>query len=189
MEEFLRRAANAGKGPQPNRPPAAARRAQQAPIDSIEVLVDDDGQARPRPRSAESRTPEQRPAVAPPVTPARPRPARPAPRPVTPKRETVAEHVSQHITAAARSLEIQTARLGQRIVQDDAQFDVQLKAKFDHDVGTLADVRLTDTPSQSPVNTDTTSPAALLAAALANPVGVRQAIIMNEILRPPSERW
>ncbi len=106
------------------------------------------------------------------------------------KRESVAEHVRQHIDSGSRALGQQASQLGQRIVREDAEFDVQLKAKFDHEVGTLASkVRVTDTPSQSPVNTDTTSPAALLAAMLTNPAGVQQAVIMNEVLRRPSERW
>jgi hypothetical protein len=127
---------------------------------------------------------------------AKPAPAAPPRRPVAPprepvtKRESVAEHVRQHIDSGTRALAQQSSQLGQRIVQEDAAFDVKLKAKFDHEVGTLASKeRVTDTPSQSPVNTDTTSPAALLAAMLTNPEGVRQAVILNEVLRRPSDRW
>jgi hypothetical protein len=106
------------------------------------------------------------------------------------KRESVAEHVRQHIDSASRALGQQASKLGQRIVREDEEFDVQLKAKFDHEVGTLSSKdRVTDTPSQSPVTTDTSSPAAQLAALLASPDGVRQAVILNEVLRRPSERW
>ena len=102
----------------------------------------------------------------------------------------MAEHVAQHVSSATRAVAEQAAQLGQRIVREDEQFDVQLNAKFDHDVGSLASkIRVTDTPSQSPDHTDTSSPAGQLAAMLANPDGVRQAIILNEILRRPSERW
>jgi hypothetical protein len=200
VEDFLRRAGTQQPGGQPgqaNRPAAAQRK---PPVEKIEVLVDEQGRMIERRRPAEMTRPAEarmpvaasapRPAVA------KSEPANQPRRPVTPprepvaKRESVAEHVRQHIDSGTRALAQQSSQLGQRIVKDDANFDIQLKAKFDHEVGTLASKeRVTDTPSQSPVNTDTTSPAALLAAALASPVGVQQAVLMNEVLRRPIDRW
>jgi hypothetical protein len=199
VEDFLRRAAvqqPAGQA-QANRP-APPRPAQAASRERIEVLVDERGQVIERRRPAEVRRPSE-PRIPGGSTPARPagKPAgakRPTPqttaREPLAKRESVADHVRQHIDAGARAVGQQASQLGQRIVKEDAEFDVQLNAKFDHEVGRLASkVRVTDTPSQSPVNTDTTSPAALLSAMLANPLGVQQAILMNEILRRPIDRW
>jgi hypothetical protein len=75
-------------------------------------------------------------------------------------------------------------------VQEGAQFDVKLKAKFDHELGTLSSRgREPAAPAAQPVATGPTSAAAQLAAMLANPEGLRQAVMMNEILRRPSERW
>jgi hypothetical protein len=204
VEDFLRRAGaqqGAGQPGQANRPAAAQRKPQPAQGEKIEVLVDEQGRMieRRRPaeltRPAEPRMPAassaQRPLAAKPAPPSPPRRlVAAAKHESVVKPESVAEHVRQHIDSATRALGQQASQLGQRIVREDAQFDVQLKAKFDHEVGTLAPKeRVTDTPSQSPVNTDTTSPAAQLAAMLTNPEGVRQAVIINEVLRRPSERW
>ena len=76
--------------------------------------------------------------------------------------------------------------LGQRIADDDAQFNRELKAKFDHTLGTLTESGTTQT-SAGPPPTDT--PASQIAALLANPSGVRQAVVINEILQRPSYRW
>ena len=93
-----------------------------------------------------------------------------------------------NVAARTRSdLAEQASNLGQRIIDEDQQFDVQLKAKFDHTVGTLAgsDGRR----SRAGAASRSDSPAAQIAAMLASPDGVRQAIVLNEILRRPSDRW
>jgi len=102
------------------------------------------------------------------------------------KRKSVAEHVAEQVTSRAESLGAQASKLGQRIAAEDQQFDTQIKAKFDHAVGTLGGSGSTST-EQSPLSADT--PAAQLAAMLANPGGIRQAVLVNEILRRPSDRW
>jgi hypothetical protein len=112
--------------------------------------------------------------------------ARPARRPVTPrKRKSLAEKADERAAARANTMTQQASSLGRRIIAEDQQFDQQLKAKFDHTVGTLAseaaDVALV------PVTQDT--PAAQIAAMLANPEGVRQAIVLNEIMQRPTDRW
>jgi hypothetical protein len=94
--------------------------------------------------------------------------------------------VAEHADARAESFANQASKLGQRIIADDALFDVQLNAKFDHTVGSLA-ARDTSAPADQAPPID--SPAAQLAAMLANPSGIRQAVLVNEILRRPSDRW
>jgi hypothetical protein len=79
--------------------------------------------------------------------------------------------------------------LGQRIIEDDAQFDVQLKAKFDHTVGSLTGSAVTAAEQAAAAASAAETPAAQIAAMLATPEGVRQAIIVNEILRRPTDRW
>jgi hypothetical protein len=197
MEEFLRRAAGQAQQAQaqqaqgqPAKPAgAAARRAQPAQGDRIEVLIDEPSAPAQRRRLVEPSQPlKERVSNSP-----QPRAAKPTGGPkktARAKRESVAEHVTQHIAAKGQAIADQASRLGQRIVQEDAQFDVQLKAKFDHDVGSLAaTTRVTDTPSYSPDSKDTTSTAGLLSAMLSTPEGLRQAFIVNEILQRPSDRW
>jgi hypothetical protein len=83
----------------------------------------------------------------------------------------------------------QTSRLGQRIIDDDQQFDVQLKAKFDHTVGTLTGSDVATAAQAAAAAAAASRPAAQIAALLASPEGMRQAVVLNEILRRPSERW
>jgi hypothetical protein len=103
------------------------------------------------------------------------------------RRQSVAEHVAEQVTAHTQSLGQKASQLGQRIAVEDQQFDVQLKAKFDHTIGTLAGTAVLSSAEQTPPSGDT--PAAQLAALLANPNGIQQAVLVNEILRRPSERW
>jgi hypothetical protein len=110
---------------------------------------------------------------------------RPARRSVTPKRRvTLAERAAAREEKRVGHLAEQQPHLGQRIIEDDKQFDEQLKAKFDHSVGTLA-----GSDAAQPAALQRETPASQIAAMLANPEGVRQAVILNEILRRPSDRW
>jgi hypothetical protein len=174
VEEFLRRA---------GRPP------QAKPASDIELLVDPTAPAEPRVigqplRQAEWRKTPATPTVTPPpVSMPEKRPPRGAGK--ARKRKSVAEHVAEQVTAHTQSLAEKTAQLGQRIVAEDQQFDVQLKAKFDHTVGTLAGSAVPAAQATPPSDT----PAAQIATLLANPGGIRQAVLVNEILRRPSERW
>jgi hypothetical protein len=178
VEEFLRRA---GKmPPQPNQPQAP----QQRPLTEIELLVGDQMRLSKPESSAEPvRAREKR--QSPPVPPTDKRPPR---RSVTPKRRvTLAERAADREAVRLSNLPEQPPHLGKRIIEEDEQFDIQLKAKFDHTVGTLSE------SSKKPQTADAapapTTPAAQIAALLANPEGVRQAIVLNEILRRPSDRW
>jgi hypothetical protein len=164
VEEFLRRAGQPPGGQQ-------SQSAQQRPTSEIEILVP------PPTRTLVA----QRPTTASqPAPPNRQRNVRRL------KRQSVAEHVAQTVTASTQTLAEKADQLGQRIADDDAQFDRDLKAKFDHTLGTLTESGTTQT-SAGPPATDT--PAAQIAALLANPSGVRQAVVINEILQRPSYRW
>ena len=184
VEEFLRRA---GRGPQGERP---RPRPRPAGTSEIEVLVDDEMPAQRRPLAEPLRPVEASAAAPTPPQPAPvPRKAR-APRTAAPAhRETVAEHVRETMEAHSQAVAEHTSRLGQRIIEDDHQFDVQLKAKFDHTVGTLTGSAVTAAEQAAAVVAADNTPAAHIADLLSNPDGVRQAIIVNEILRRPAERW
>lgn len=180
VEDFLRRS---GRAPQ-------ADRGRPAP-QGIEVLIDDESPPR-RPKTEPLRPAETRPAaITTPASASTPVPKtasqRPPRRSVIPrKRVTLAERSVERAAARATKLAEQSSHLGQRIIQDDHQFDVQLKAKFDHTVGTLAGGAV---PAAEQVPAPLDTPAGQIGAMLSSPAGIRQAIIVNEILRRPSERW
>jgi hypothetical protein len=182
VEEFLRRA---GRPPQQNQP-----RPQQAQPSQIEMLVmpsqppEQRTIGQPLQQAAWRQTPS---SSASPQSAVGTEKARNARSSKSRKRKSVAEHVAEQVTSRAESMANQASKLGQRIVAEDQQFDVQLKAKFDHTVGTLAGSESSMITEESPPPTDT--PAAQLAAMLANPGGIRQAVLVNEILRRPSDRW
>jgi hypothetical protein len=181
VEEFLRRA---GRQPQAAQPAQSSKTPQRRPASEIELLeLDSSGPAERQRLAAQSSSAGTR--TSPAVTQAaadKPRVARRALR-----RQSVAEHVAERVASRSQTLADKTAQLGQRIVTEDLQFDNQLKAKFDHAVGTLAENAFPVPDQVAPSPPDT--PAGQIAAMLANPDGVRQAIVLNEILRRPSDRW
>ncbi len=178
IDEFLRRI---GRLPEAEKPGQATLRPQPTARDESIVLLDEDATASRSGPLGEPLRPLERPSPSAAKRPKKPRPPR---RPSTPRRETVAEHVAEQIVASTRAIENKAARLGQRIVQDDAQFDRQIQAKFDHALGTLGG--RTETPAAAPASK---SAAAEIAAMLSAPEGMRQAIVINEILRRPTELW
>jgi hypothetical protein len=109
-------------------------------------------------------------------------------RPPTPprKRKTLAEQADERAAARTKAMAQKVSNLGQRIIAEDRQFDDKLKAKFDHAVGTLA---ANNPAAAEPTPAPRDAPAAEIAAMLANPDGVRQAIVLNEILSRPTQRW
>jgi len=185
VEEFLRRA---GRQPQAGQP----QRRPQPVASEIELLVDDATPLPERPPLGEPLRPltpavTSAPAKAAEPVPTRPDKPRPTGRPAAPRRrQSVAEHVAEQVTARSRNLARHTSSLGRRIIEEDQQFDVKLKAKFDHSVGSLAG---SVNPVAEPERVTVETPASQIAAMLANPDGVRQAIVVNEILRRPSDRW
>ena len=188
VEEFLRRAGRGAQGNAPRPQPPRARPPEPA---EIEILLDDRDAAPPerRPLAEPLRPIESSdPRAMPQPTAAEPRRVR-ALRPAQPRHETVAEHVAETIGAHSRSVGDHASRLGQQIIEDDHQFDVQLKAKFDHTVGTLTGSAVTAAERVAEDARAADTPAAHIAAMLASPEGVRQAIVINEILRRPIDRW
>jgi hypothetical protein len=185
VEEFLRRAGQAkqqaGQGAeQPRRP------IQLQPIREIEVFLDDEPpEAKRRQVGAPMRPTQSKPAAKVASVPASDK--RPARRSVIPRqRKTLAERATETATARKTAAAEHAASFGQQIIKDDAQFEVQLKAKFDHTVGTLAG---SSVPAADLVPVPADSPAAQIARMLARPEGVRQAIVLNEVLNRPSDRW
>jgi hypothetical protein len=166
VQEFLRRTQ---QQPANRQRPAARRDARE-----IEVLVPAESADEVRRTIAEPFRPMQAPST---------------PRPIVlaTSAESPRSTVPAHVSAGSRLLGRQTSQLGQRIIAEDEQFDVQLKAKFDHTVGSLASAR----PSESPLapKSPGDSPAGQIVAMLKTPGGMQQAVVLNEILRRPTDRW
>ena len=120
----------------------------------------------------------------------KPKPPQPPRRKVEPERVvddverggSVAQHVKQHLdTSRFDQRAEQLSKLRQTIDQD---IGAHVKSVFDHQVGTLAS---SSTPAAEVESAP--PPAQTLAALLRDPQGVRNAVILQEILRPPVDRW
>ncbi|MGL4512553.1 MAG: hypothetical protein ACRCT8_05630 [Lacipirellulaceae bacterium] len=110
-----------------------------------------------------------------------------------------AESVGSDRTEAARAairrpqshLAEQAAHLGERIAQTDERAAERVHQKFDHPLGRLsatADTSATPTPAGGAGQAGQ-STAARLRERLASPAGMREAIILNEVLARPIDRW
>jgi hypothetical protein len=192
VDEFLRRA---GKQPAAARPQPKTQK--PAGRDEVVVLLDESAAAPPpRKTLAEKMRIKVEAAKAQRAKPTasqipRTQPPRPQQRgPSQPRPQTVVEHVTQHVGSASEAFRQEVADLGQSVRRADEQFDVQLHQKFDHELGSLGHSTGTSatTEAGSPPRS-IASPAGQIAAMLANPEGIRQAIILNEILHRPSDRW
>lgn len=166
LDEFLRRAAAGGKAqPKPARP-----RQQAAPV-------------RPQPQAARPVAPRAPAAPkAPPVLVAQPVLAQAAEELEEIRLEpAVADRLSQ---AADQRLSSQKEQsLGAGVAQAQRQMSQKLSEDFSHKVGRLAGAKQ-DAATELPATA-----AAGLAAMLASPVDVRQAILLSEILQRPEHRW
>jgi hypothetical protein len=186
VDEFLRRA-----GKQPAQAPPQRKAPQR---DEVVVLLDEAAVAPPRKSLAEQvraqaeaalRRANQSASPASPTAPAQKQ--RPAQRPTQSQPQRRKSSIAERTSPAKHDFNKEVADLGARVKQADEQFDRQLQKKFDHELGTLGS-RPSATPPAEPA-TQTPSPAAQIAAMLSKPEGVRQAVILNEILHRPSDRW
>lgn len=169
VEEFLRRAQG-----EPKQKPAAPKRPQQQrptpPKKSQPVVLEE---VQPRrlvdaPGSLTSRAAESVAATS---------------RDVLPTGAAVDAYVTEQMRGVA-SIGQHASRLGEEVAQADDRMQAQLQQKFDHRVGTLAPVS-----AAPPKATAAATAAREFRELLARPGGMRQAIIANEILRRPEERW
>jgi len=220
-EEFRRRLAQQQaqqRAAQARAQQAAAEQRKQDPVDQeIDDFLERVSHARgdaPE-ASVELALPSSRPAPARnPPAPSRPTPSSPTPSSPTPSPPTLAPppfrsqaqgclspltHGTGAEPASRFPSSLQPSRLddgdeplGYDIVEADAAFDEKLNAKFDHEVGRLAD---SSDPTDDPETvTDDHfdrrrrgSPIAReIAAMFRDPSDVRKAIIANEILRRPN---
>ena len=108
-----------------------------------------------------------------------------------PRRESVAASVEKHLKTG--TFEKRAAHLADDIVRADQQMEEHLQAAFGRRVGTLAGDApaakspVTDTPTAAVE--DAPSAAAAFAQILRTPQGMREAIVLGEILARPEHRW
>ncbi|HEY4232567.1 MAG TPA: hypothetical protein VGM76_04020 [Lacipirellulaceae bacterium] len=195
VDAFLRRARDqapaapegggaAGAVMQKPRPMATPNR------DSIEILLGNEPVAANRlsPSEPIRETASTRSSPSPPAPPRRQRTPAPPQRAAGQLGKSVSEHVADHVTSAVRQISDEAERLGERVAAVDRQFDTQLQQKFDHEIGTLGDRYASRVQDQQPAAA-AVNPAVLIANLLGSPDGMRQAIVLNEVLRRPEERW
>lgn len=114
----------------------------------------------------------------------------------TPVGGRVAEHVRRRMDTS--EFQQRTAKLGAEVAQADNQMDARLQQKFGHEVSRLA--AQPGEAAVAPVIDESRLPAgplpgvtplasSTLAAMLADPDNVRQAIILSEILKRPDASW
>ncbi|HYW78690.1 MAG TPA: hypothetical protein VE890_03900 [Thermoguttaceae bacterium] len=131
----------------------------------------------------------------------RPRPVRAEPVQVqvvddVPVGEGIERQVSEHL--GKERLARQAAQLGSEVSRSDKKIDERLHTVFDHDVsglarrpGKTARATLAEQPQTPEDRTDElpSTAAAGLAALFSNAQNIRQAIIINEVLTRPVDRW
>ncbi|OHB79977.1 MAG: hypothetical protein A2W31_06290 [Planctomycetes bacterium RBG_16_64_10] len=169
IEAFLRRVSEQHGGPQPAdvdmpKPPAPAAAAPTAPR----------AQTR-RPRRPKTRKAEAVDQVA----------------EALPSHHEVADSVQRHL--GRRHVADHADQLGSIVRLTDQQVERRLQATFDHRVGQLERAESAATAEQATQPSagvaSATHPAAHLAGLLQSRHGIRQAILLNEILRRPEHRW
>jgi hypothetical protein len=168
--EFLRRAAQQRGGRQP---PQAAQGAQPA-------MPPRPAQQRPQP--AKPQRPRKRPAER--VVQAEVVEV----RPMEPDR--LAKQVTEDINTG--TFDRRARELGENVARAESRVEERVHEVFDHKLGQLATKPTAPSQEQEEEQEGTAIPAtaaAGLAAMLADHQGLRQAIVLNEILHRPEERW
>jgi hypothetical protein len=178
---------------------APEARGQTAQLnEEIEQFLKRAGQRRGEGQQREraSRPPESRPR-APKQPPAPPRPSlreTPVDADVVSgdesRRDSVAASVEKHLQTG--TFEKRAAHLADDITRADQQMEQHLQEAFNRRVGTLAGTPVASAPvtdaATAPVE-DTPSAAAAFAQILRTPQGMREAIVLGEILARPEHRW
>ncbi len=117
------------------------------------------------------------------------------PIPLEGQPESVAAHVSEHLSAAKFAPVSQ--ELGKDVTDLDSKIQRHLQEKFDHRLGRLAGMGGESAAAQTAVDLEApqlsaaaaSAGAAQLAALLANPASLRQAVVLTEIINRPESRW
>jgi hypothetical protein len=106
---------------------------------------------------------------------------------------SVAASVEKHLSN--RTFTQRAEHLADDIVRADEEMEQHLQKAFSHRVGTLTDVQKATTTQGPATDKETSvvvaagSAANAIAGLLADPKNLRQAVILNEILKRPENRW
>ncbi|MCA9240280.1 MAG: hypothetical protein KDA37_08775 [Planctomycetales bacterium] len=107
--------------------------------------------------------------------------------PEAPAGESLSDHVQRHITHLQESqLAEQAAHLGEQVALADDKVQARLDAKFKHRLGSIKSRE--EEPTLAVVVEPGVGPDQI-AAMLASPESIKTAIILNEILQRPTDRW
>jgi len=98
--------------------------------------------------------------------------------------EPLAEQVARSVNT--ERLAEQASRVGDEIVRGENKFESRVEGKFSHDLGTLKDTHREGAYEQ---RTYENLVAGRLASLLTSPEGIREAMILSEILNRPVDRW
>lgn len=174
VDEFLRQAGRSEQQPKPKRPPRSRPKPQR--IELLEVPADEP----PKPQRLVGR-PEAQPVPAAPAAAQQPTAGEDR---MLGAGSDVARHVAEHL--AAGKLAESAERLGHDIEQTDERLQERLSAKFEHRLGKLDDG---NQPTTTTAGTEEETLATEIRDMIATPSGMQQAIILNEILARPTDRW
>jgi hypothetical protein len=186
----------APEGERPLRPPQAAPPANppassQSPLNAeIEQFL-----KRANKKHQERSRRESSPAGRTPKVPPKPSVERPIDVQPIERREfsSVSASVDKHLSN--RTITQLAEHLGDDIGRADQEMEQHLQKAFSHRVGTLSDVQKPASATGPVTDTETavvfgaTSAANAIAGMLSDPKNLRNAVILNEILRRPDERW
>lgn len=103
--------------------------------------------------------------------------------------ESVAEHVATHLKRGAFAE--RASQMGEELSQTDERLEARLHQKFDHGLGSLSARRLVREAEdlQQKGRDEAPSVADGILELLSTPQGVQQAVILNEVLSRPIDRW
>jgi hypothetical protein len=102
------------------------------------------------------------------------------------QRGSVAEHVAEHLDTSDISRHVSS--LGADVGQADDRLEARIHEKFDRDLSKLDD-RFEESAGADQQSKTEESMAAEIAQLFRTPQSVRQAIVLNEILQRPEDRW
>ena len=105
-------------------------------------------------------------------------------------RETVAAHVQKHLSTA--EFDNRATHLVDDMLTVDRQREQHRQEVFGHRVGTLTDTSVFEveaTEQSANIVTQTAAAGLPLASLLGSPDSLRRAIVLNEILTRPEQRW
>lgn len=109
-----------------------------------------------------------------------------------PLHEELIEHVAESmdtsdVTARAAQLSRHASQLGAQVGQADEKLEGRLHEKFDHDLGKIHDESVTTAGQKGQKGVALS--ASDIVGMLSNPKSISQAVVLNEILQRPADRW